>query len=77
MLTHDNLEHELAWLEHDLRSNPSAAAREKSFHAVSRRLAGCALAGELGFLDMRLAALRRLYAISETEQEKPSARRRP
>ena len=71
MLTHDNIEHELAWLEHSLRADTSVSSRTESFHAVSRRLAGSALAVELPFLDARLALLRTRYAIPDAEQEKP------
>jgi len=76
MLTHANIEHELTWLEHSLRSSTSASVRAESFHAVSRRLAGCALAGELGFLEARLAVLRTRYAIADAEQAKPRTRKR-
>lgn len=65
MLTRSDLEHELEWLERDLRASASAAARTKTFRAASMRLSGCALAEELAFVEASLALLRQKYGIAD------------
>lgn len=75
MLTRTDLEHELEWLEQGLCASKSRAARARAFHAGARRLLGCALTQELGFLETSLDALRRKHGIGNETASVPHVRR--